>query len=103
MKVLGCLGFYSCYIENLHVDSQPFYDLIKDTTPFLWTDEHEKLFNFIKEGIHKDTFLAVPSSDYPFQIHVDSSNVGTACILIQHFPEGKRIISFKSRVFDKAE
>ena len=24
MKVLGCLGFYSCYIKNLHVDSQPF-------------------------------------------------------------------------------
>ena len=25
MKILGCLGFYSCYIKNLHVDSQPFY------------------------------------------------------------------------------
>ena len=24
MEVLGCLGFYSCYIMNLHVDSQPF-------------------------------------------------------------------------------
>jgi len=23
MKVLGCLGFYCCYIKNLHVDSQP--------------------------------------------------------------------------------
>ena len=34
IKVLGCLGFYSCYIKNLHVDSQPFYELIKDTTPF---------------------------------------------------------------------
>ena len=32
VKVLGCLGFYSCYIKNLHVDSQPFYDLIKDST-----------------------------------------------------------------------
>ena len=34
MKVLGCLGFYSCYIKNLHVGSQPFYDLIKDSTQF---------------------------------------------------------------------
>ena len=34
---------------------------------------------------------------------MDSSNVGTGCILIQQFPEGKRIISFNSRVFDKAE
>ena len=103
MKVLGYLGFYSCYIKNLHVDGQPFYDLIKDSTPFHWTVEHEQLFNSIKERIHKDTVLAVPSIDYPFHIHVDSSNVGTGCILIQQFHEGKRITSFNSRVFDKAE
>ena len=103
MKVLGCLGFYSRYIKNLHVDSQPFYYLIKDSTPFHWTEEHEQLFNSIKERIHKDKVLAVPSTDYPFHIHVDSSNVGTGCILIQQFSEGKTIISFNSRVFDKAE
>ena len=44
MKVLGCLGFYSCYIKNLHVDSKPFYDLISDSTSFHWTEEHEKIF-----------------------------------------------------------
>ena len=94
MKVLGSLGFYSDYIKNLHVDSQPFYELIKNSTPFQWTEEHEKLFNSIKERIHKDTVLAVLSADYPFRIQVDSSNVGTGCILLQQFPEGKRIISF---------
>ena len=103
MKVLGCLGFYSCYIKNLHVDSPPFFDLIKVSTPFHWTEEHEQLFKSIKQRIHKDTVLAVPSTDYPFHIHVDSSNVGTRCILIQQFPEGKKIISFNSRVIDKAE
>ena len=81
MKVLGCLGFYSCYIKNLHVDSQPFYELIKDSTPFHWTEEHEVLFDSIKERIHKDTVLAVPSTDYPFHIHADSSNVGTVVFL----------------------
>ena len=90
MKFKRCLGFYSCYIKNLHVDRQPFYDLIKDSTPFHWTEEHEKLFNSIKERIHKDTVLAVPSTDYPFHIHVDSSNVGTGCNLIQQFPERQK-------------
>ena len=103
MKVLRCLGFYSCYIKNLHVDSQPFYELIKDSTPFHCTEEHEALFTSIKERIHKDTVLAVPSTAYPFHIRVDSSNVGTGCILIQQLPEGKRFISFNSRVFNKAE
>ena len=103
MKVLGCLDFYRCYIKKLHADSRPISDLIKDSTLFRWTEEHEQLFNSIKERIHKDTVLAVPSTDYPFNIHVDSSNVGTGCILIQQFPEGKKIISFNSRVFDNAE
>ena len=40
MKIHGCLGFYSCYIKNLHVDRQPFYELIKDATPFKWTEQH---------------------------------------------------------------
>ena len=34
---------------------------------------------------------------------MDSSIVGNGCILIQQFPEGKRIISLNSRIFDKAE
>ena len=103
MKVLGCLGFYSCYIKNLHVDSQRFCDLIRDSTPFHSTHEHEKLFQSNKDRVSEDTILAVPSTDYPFQIHVDSSNFGAGGILIQQFPEGKRIISFNSRIFDEAE
>ena len=63
MKVLGCLGFYSCFIKNLHVDSQPFYDLISDSTTFHWAEEHEALFKSLKKTIHKNTVLAVPSTD----------------------------------------
>ena len=100
---LGALGFYSCYIKNLHVDSRPFYELTKKDTNFCWNQEHEDLFQQIKKRISEDTVLAVPSTKYPFHIHVDSSNVGTGCILIQQFPEGKRIISFNSRVFAKEE
>ena len=103
MKVLGCLGFYSCYIKILHVESKPFYDLIRDSTSFHWTDEQENIFQLIKDRINENTILAIPSTEYPFHIHVDSSNVGTGCILIQQFPEGKRIISFNSRIFNKAE
>ena len=89
MKFLGCLGFYSCYFKNLHVDSQPFYDLIKDSAPFHWTHEHEKLLQSIKDRISEDTILAVPFTHYPFHIHVDSANAGTGYILIQQFPQGK--------------
>ena len=57
----------------------------------------------IKDRISADTILAIPSTDYLFHIHVELSNIGTGCILILQFSEGKRIISFNSRIFDKAE
>ena len=105
MKVLGFFGFYSCYcyIKNTLVDSQFFCDLIKDSTSFHYTDQHERLSQSVKDRISKNTIFAVPSTDYPFHFHVDSSNVGTGCIVIQQLPEGKRIISFNCRVFSKSE
>ena len=30
IKIFGCLGFFSCYIQNLLVDSQPSNELIKN-------------------------------------------------------------------------
>ena len=103
MRILGSLGFYSTFIKNLHVDSKPFYELLRDDTPFKWTKEHENLFQDIKNRISEETILAVPNPKYPFHIHVDSSSIGTGSILIQDFPSGKRIVSFNSRVFTKDE
>ena len=102
MRVLGSLGFYSTFIKNLHVDSKPFYELLRDDVPFKWTKEHEELFRNIKDRI-SETILAVPNPKYPFHIHVDSSSIGTGSILVQEVLSGKRIVSFNSRVFTKDE
>ena len=81
------------------MDSQPFYELVKDSTPLHWTREHAKPFQSVKD----DTILPIPSTGFSFHINVGSSNVGAGCILVQQFPEGKRIFSINSRIFDKAE
>ena len=99
--ILGSLGFYSTFIKNLHVDSKPFYELLKVDVPFKWTKEHEKFFQNIKDTISEEIILAVPNPKYPFHFHVESSNIGTGSILVQEFPTGKRIVSSNSRVFTK--
>ena len=93
MRVLGNLGFYSTFIKNLHVDSKPFYDLLRDDVPFKWTKEREEIFQNIKDRISEETILAVPNPKYPFHIHVDSCSLGTGSILVIHdiFGEGKNI------------
>ena len=103
VKIQGWLGVYSCYIKNFHGDSQHFYHFIKDSKLFHWTQEPDKLFQSIKDRISEVTILAVPSTDYVFQLHLDSSNVGAGCNPIQQMPEGERITSFNSRVFDETK
>ena len=63
MEIFGWFGFYSCYINYLHVDSERIYDSTKDSTPFYWTQENEKLFQSIKDKISEDTILTVPATD----------------------------------------
>ena len=103
LRVLGMVGFYHTYILNFHIDAKPLYDLTKDTTLFKWLPEHEKVFTDLEQRFCHDISNAFPSNDYPFHIHADSSNLGTGCVLIQDFPDRKRMISANSRVFDKAE
>ena len=103
MRVLGYLGFYSMYKKILHVDSKPFYDLIKSETTFQWTDDHEKFFRKIKDRISGDAVLAIPDTGYHFHVHVDTSSIGVSSILVQEFPTGKRIVSFNFRVYPKDE
>ena len=100
LGVLGVMGFYSTYIINFHVDAKCLYELANTENKFQC---HEAVFQKLKDRFCHDIANAIPNTDYPFHMHADSSNVGTGCILIQAFPDGKKIVSAISRVFDKAE
>ena len=104
LRVLGIMGFYHTYFLNFHINAKPIYDLTKDTTLFKWLPEHEKIFTDLEQRFCHDIFNAFPSNYHPFHIHADSShNLRTGCVLIQDFPDRKRMISANSIVFDKAE
>ena len=60
MRVLGSFGFYSTLIENLHVDSKPFYELLRDDVPFKWTKEQKNFFGTLKTELVKKLFLLCP-------------------------------------------
>ena len=82
MRVLGCLGFYSMYIENLHVDCKPIYELTRTEAKFEWTTEHKRLFQNIKDLIDEDFILATPDTKHPFYGHVDASSIAVGSILV---------------------
>ena len=40
---IGALNFYTILIDKLHINLKLFHDLFNETTPWNWTDEHERL------------------------------------------------------------
>ena len=52
MSFIGALSIYTKFIEKLHINLKPFYDLLHDNTPWKWTDEHEQIFQKLKKVSH---------------------------------------------------
>ena len=51
MSFIGALNFYTKFIEKLHFNLKPFYDLLHENTPWKWTDDHERLFQTLKTSL----------------------------------------------------
>ena len=45
MSLIGAPNFYTKFIEKLHINLKPFYDLLHENSPWSWTTEHETLFH----------------------------------------------------------
>ena len=52
MSFIGALNFYTKFIEKLHINSKPFYDLLHENTSWSWTTEHEALLHKMKKHSH---------------------------------------------------
>ena len=59
MSFIGALNFYTKFIEKLHINLKPFYDLLHENTPWKWTDEHESLFQKLKMSLTSETELTI--------------------------------------------
>ena len=55
MNFIGALNFHTKFIEKLHINLKPFYDLLNDNAPWKWTDEHESLFQKPKMSLTFET------------------------------------------------
>ena len=48
MSFIGTLNFYTKFIEKLNINLNSFNDLLQENTPWKWTEEHERLFQTLK-------------------------------------------------------
>ena len=104
MSFIGALNFYTKFIEKLHINLKPFYDILHENTPWKWTDEHESLFQKLKMSLTSETELIIPNTKHPFFITVDASFIGLGAVLFQLNEQNKmKVISFNSRILNPQE
>ena len=80
---IGALNFYAKLIEKLNINRKPFYDLLREKTPWSWTTEHESFFHKLKNALISDTKLTIPNTNNLFFITVDVSLIGLGAVLFQ--------------------
>jgi len=61
------------WVRRSHVLA-PLAALTSKTTKWKWEPQHEKAFAMAKRIIAKETLLACPDFNEPFQIHTDASH-----------------------------
>ena len=101
MNFIGALNFYTNFIEKLHVNLKPFYDLLHDTKPWKWTDEHETLFQHLRMSLTAETELTIPNTKHRFFTTVDASLIGLGAVLFRLNEENKmKVISYNSCIIN---
>ena len=104
MRFIGALNLYTKFIEKLHINLKPFYNLLHENTPWKWTDEHERLFQKLKMSLISETEPTIPNTKDPFFITVDDSRIGLGAVLFQLNEQNKmKVISYKSRILNPQE
>ena len=104
MSFIGALNFYTKFIEKLHFNLKPFYDLFHENTSWKRTDEHEILFQKLKMSLASETELTIPNTKHPFFITVDASLLGLGAVLFQINEQNKmKVISYKPRILNTQE
>jgi hypothetical protein len=101
---LGMIGCYSNFVERYADQAKPLYELTKPSKKFNWTPEASKAFQGLKDAIIHDLVLAHPIFGKPFILRTDASNYGVGAVLSQIDESGaERVVSFASKVLDKAQ
>ena len=101
---LGLLNFYRKFIPNLSTMAEPLNRLLRDNTPFDWTDAQQDAFDSTKAAVCSSSVLIHYDRSKPLRLACDASPHGVGAVLSHVLPDGsERPVAFASRSLSSAE
>jgi hypothetical protein len=90
---LGMAGYYRRFIEGFSKIARPMTKLLRNNTPFMWSEQCEQSFQTLKEKLTTALVLAVPETGKDYIVYCDASKHGIGCVLMQD----RKVIAYGSR------
>jgi len=102
---IGLANYYRRFIQDFAKVAHPLHKLTRKNTKFVWTNEAQSAFNYLKSKFVSAPVLIHPDRDLPFIVETDSSNYAIGAILSQVSPTDNMIhpVAFFSRSLSGAE
>jgi hypothetical protein len=103
-QFLGLANYLHKYTRNYADVVRPLTQLLRNDTPWSWTDDRNVSFLRVKESLQKAPILALPDHYKTFHVVCDASKFAIGCALMQFDDDGhERVVSYQSRQLKPAE
>ena len=100
---LGSVPYIGKFIPHLAQLCYPLRPLLKKSTKFIWTEEHNNHFHPIKEKIAASSENSHYNPKLDIRVKCDASSSGLGAALEQNTPEGWKPIAFALRFLNSTE
>ncbi|CAG8774667.1 17867_t:CDS:1, partial [Racocetra fulgida] len=80
---IGLASYYRRFIENFAKKAAPLNKLLQKDVEFIWTEEHNRIFNYLKQCLITAPILQYSNYNEPFIIFTDASYQGLGAVLSQ--------------------
>jgi hypothetical protein len=91
-QLLGVTGYQWPFIVNYAKIVLPLMKLLKNETPFEWTDEQREAIRALKQAIARNPRLYPPDLMKQFELHTDASAYALGTTLFQQDKRGKKLM-----------
>jgi hypothetical protein len=71
-KFLGLAGYYRKFVQHFGIIAKPLTDLLKKDQVFVWTADHQQVFELLKHALCLAPVLMLSNFSQPFHIETDA-------------------------------
>lgn len=102
-RFLGLCNYYRRYVKDYAKHARPLYNLTKTNQIFIWSENCEKAFQFLKKCLITPPILIYPDFNETFIVTTDASDVAVGAVISQGSIPNDRPIQYFSKVLNQAQ